>query len=117
MTGGRLSGKSALVLGAAPGNVGAEIARRYVEEGARVTVAGRRTDALIEVAATIGAAWQTCDITVEGDTERLVGDTAARQGGLDIGVNATGWGLLKPFLAMTREDLDAQAEEEARARW
>lgn len=107
MTDGRLAGKSALVLGVAPGNVGEAIARRYVEEGARVTVAGRRADALAEVAGRIGADWQLCDITVEGDPERLVVETAARQSGLDVGVNATGWGLLKPFLAMTREDLDA----------
>ena len=67
MTNGRLAGKSALVLGVAPGNVGAAIARRYVEEGARVTVAGRRTDALAEVAGAIGADWQACDITVQAD--------------------------------------------------
>lgn len=107
MTNGRLAGKSALVLGVAPGNVGAAIAGRYIEEGARVTISGRRADALAEVAAAIGAEWQACDITAESDPARLVADTAARQGGLDIGVNATGWGLLKPFLDMTREDLDA----------
>ncbi|WP_176590281.1 SDR family oxidoreductase [Sphingobium sp. EM0848] len=107
MTNGRLTGKSALVLGVAPGNVGEAIARRYIEQGARVTISGRRADAVADVAAQIGADWQACDITVEGAPERLVTETAARQGGLDIGINATGWGLIKPFLDMTRADLDA----------
>lgn len=104
--GKRLEGKRALVLGVAPGNVGEAIARRYGEHGARVTIAGRRAEALEQVASEIGAEWQACDITVQADVDRLVGDAAARMGGLDIGVNATGWGLLKPFLDHDRADLD-----------
>ena len=111
---GRLAGKSALVLGVAPGNIGAAIASRYAEEGARVTIAGRRADALADIAAAIGAASQTCDITVEGDPQRLIADTAARQGGIDIGVNATGWGLIKPFLDMTRDDLVRHSDDHVR---
>ena len=32
--------------------------------------------------------------------------TLDRFGKLDIGVNCTGWGLLKPFLETTREELE-----------
>ena len=106
---GRLSGKRALVLGAAPGNVGEAIARRYVEQGAQVVVAGRRPDAVAGVAQAIGAHALGCDITKEDEVNRLVADAAERMGGLDIGVNATGWGLLKPFLDHSREDLEAMA--------
>ena len=70
-------------------------------------VAGRRADAVAEVADRISADWMACDIAVEGDPARLVEQAAARLGGLDIGVNATGWGLLKPFLETSRDDLDA----------
>ncbi|WP_380872830.1 alcohol dehydrogenase [Sphingomonas sp. DBB INV C78] len=104
--GDRLKGKAALVLGVAPGNVGEAIARRYKDEGAKVMIAGRRGDALGEVASAIGVDSQVCDITVQADVDRLVAEAAGRLGGLDIGVNATGWGLLKPFLDHDRADLD-----------
>lgn len=103
---GRLEGKSALILGVAPGNVGEAIAMRYAGQGARVTIAGRRADMLPDIATAIGADWMACDITAEQDVEQLVERTSARQGSIDIGVNATGWGLLKPFLDHSRDDLD-----------
>jgi NAD(P)-dependent dehydrogenase (short-subunit alcohol dehydrogenase family) len=106
---GRLSNKTALVLGAAPGNVGAAIAKRFEGEGAQVVVAGRRDDAVQALAREIGAVGMVCDITKEDDVNRLVSEAAARMGGLSVGVNATGWGLLKPFLEHMREDLDQMA--------
>jgi len=102
----RLQGKRALILGVAPNNVGAAIAKRYVDEGAAVVVAGRRADVLEQVAKDIGAHPLTCDITNSDQVAALVTDAVAHLGGLEIGVNATGWGLLKPFLDNTREDLD-----------
>jgi 2-hydroxycyclohexanecarboxyl-CoA dehydrogenase len=102
----RLKNKRALVLGAAPGNVGAAIARRYVDEGAQVVIAGRRAEATAQVAKDVGAHPLTCDITNSDHVAKLVEDAVKQLGGLDIGVNATGWGLLKPFLDNTREDLD-----------
>lgn len=102
----RLKDKRALVLGAAPGNVGAAIAKKYVEKGAKVVVAGRRPDATAQVAKEIGAHPLNCDITKSDQVAALVVDAVNHLGGLDIGLNATGWGLLKPFLENTREDLD-----------
>ncbi|WP_044873005.1 SDR family oxidoreductase [Pseudomonas sp. LFM046] len=102
----RLEGKAALVLGVAPGNVGEAIARRYLDQGARVLVAGRRADALNAVAADLGCDARVCDITVEDQVNALVADAVQRLGGLDIGVNASGWGLLKPFLDHSRNDLE-----------
>lgn len=107
MTQGRIAGRKALVLGAAPGNVGAAIAARFAGEGASVVVAGRRADALEAVAQAVGGTAMVCDITDEVQVNRLVDDAVAALGGLDVGVNATGWGLLKPFLDNTREDLEA----------
>ncbi|MBF8755408.1 SDR family NAD(P)-dependent oxidoreductase [Pseudomonas guariconensis] len=102
----RLAGKAALVLGVAPGNVGEAIARRYVEHGARVMIAGRRVEALEAVGAALDVPWQVCDIISQSEVDALVASSAQRFGGLDIGVNATGWGLLKPFLEHSQEDLD-----------
>jgi NAD(P)-dependent dehydrogenase (short-subunit alcohol dehydrogenase family) len=106
---GRIQNKTAVILGAAPGNVGAAIARRFIEEGARVVVAGRRGEAVAELAGGIGAEAVACDITREADVRALVATAAERLGGIDIAVNATGWGLLKPFEETTRADLEAMA--------
>jgi len=106
---GALEGKSAVVLGAAPGNIGFAIARRFVSEGARVLIAGRRPDALEAAAAEIGAEAAVCDITKAEDIAALTARALDLFGRLDVGVNATGWGLLKPFLETTREELEQMA--------
>ena len=92
--GGRLSGKRAMILGVAPNNVGAAIARTYIDHGAQVVIAGRRAEPLQHIADEIGAEWVACDITDEAGLNKAVEDSASKMGGLDIGVNSTGWGLL-----------------------
>lgn len=103
----RLAGKRAIILGAAgPDNLGQTLARRFAAEGARVMVAGRHAEALAALAEEIGGAWALCDITREADLAALVDATAETFGGVDIGVNCTGWGLLVPFLETTRDQLE-----------
>ena len=105
---GRLAGKRAVVLGASStGNMGQHIARRFLAEGATVLVSGRKADVLAAFAAETGASWAACDITREADLAGLAAAATAQLGGIDIAVNATGWGLLKPFLAMTHAELAA----------
>lgn len=105
----RLSGKKALILGVAPQNVGAAIARTYVDHGAQVVIGGRRAEPLQQIAGEIGADWVACDITDEASLNQAVQDAATKMGGLDIGVNSTGWGLLKPFLETSKEELEQMA--------
>jgi len=101
-----LDGKVAIVLGAAgAGNMGQTIARRFAAEGANVMVAGRHEAALAALAVEIGGAYALCDITAKPEVEALADATVARFGGIDIGVNATGWGLVKPFLETSPEEL------------
>ena len=100
----RLAGKVAIVLGA--GGMGPVIARRFVQEGATVMLSGRNAESLKVKAEELGVAWEPCDITRQADVENLVADTKKRFGRVDVGLNATGWGLLKPFLENTRDDLD-----------
>lgn len=108
---GRLQGKGAVVLGAAgAGNMGQVIARRFVEEGARVMVAGRKDDELARFAGEIGAEWGHCDITRRDEVFALAATAKAKLGNVQIGVNATGWGLLKPFLETTEEELQAMTD-------
>jgi NAD(P)-dependent dehydrogenase (short-subunit alcohol dehydrogenase family) len=103
---GRLSGKGAVVLGAAGrDNMGQVIARRFADEGAKVMVAGRRRDELARFAEEIRGEWALCDITRREEVFVLAETAKSRLGGVHVGVNATGWGLLKPFLETTEEEL------------
>jgi 2-hydroxycyclohexanecarboxyl-CoA dehydrogenase len=103
---GRLAGKNAVILGASSAdNMGQHIARRFLAEGARVLVAGRKADVLEAFAAESGCEWTVCDITDEASVQALADTAATRLGGIDVAVNATGWGLLKPFLETTHDEL------------
>src|SRR3546814_18161247 len=85
---------------------GQVVARLFAAEGALVVVAGRDEAALAELAEEIGGLAVRCDITDEGDLAALADAAVARFGHLDIALNATGWGLLKPFLETTKEDIE-----------
>lgn len=103
----RHQGKRAIVLGAAgQGNLGQVVARQLSREGAHVLVAGRHEGALAELAAEIGGAYALCDITSEDDLTTLSQRALSELGGIDIAVNTTGWGLLTPYLATTRAELE-----------
>jgi len=105
---GRLAGKTAVVLGASSaGNMGQHIARRFLAEGARVLVAGRKAEVLADFAQETGCEWAACDLTDEASVDALAQAASDKLGGIDIAVNATGWGLLKPFLDVTRNELEA----------
>ena len=104
----RLQGKRALVLGASSeGNMGQVIARRFLDEGAKVLVSGRKGSVLEAFAHANGCQWASCDLTDVAEVNALAEATATKLGGIDIAVNATGWGLLKPFLDNTAQDLAA----------
>ena len=76
---GRLSGKRAVVLGAAGrDNMAQVMVRRFVEEGAKVVVAGRKRDELERFAAEIGGIAATCDITEKTETDMLAATAVAR---------------------------------------
>lgn len=108
---GVLEGKAAIVLGAAGrDNMGQHIAARFARDGAKVVVAGRHMDELKRFAAEIGGAACACDITRRSDIEALAAFTRRHYGHIDIAVNATGWGLLKPFLETTEDELVAMMD-------
>lgn len=104
----RLEGKTALVVGASStGNMGQHIARRFMAEGARVLVSGRKADVLQAFARDTGCDWHACDLTDQASIDELADAAAEKLGGIDIALNATGWGLLKDFLETTHDDLRA----------
>ena len=92
---GQLENKVAVVIGAAGrDNMGQVIARRLAAEGAHLVVAGRDAGALAALAEELGGVGVACDITDEADLAALAQAAVDRFGGLDIALNATGWGLL-----------------------
>lgn len=103
-----VSGKVAIVLGAS-GGMGKVISRRFDREGAKVMVAGRNVDILKALAAEINGDYTRCDIAQQKDIEALVAATVERFGRVDVAINATGFGLLKPFLDTTPEELEQMA--------
>lgn len=103
----RLKDKVALVLGAAgKDNMGQDIARRLATEGCKVVVGGRHEAELQALADEIGGAAALVDITSSDQLNTAADLAVSRFGRLDIGVNATGWGLLKPTEDTTEADLD-----------
>ena len=88
----RLKDQVAIVTGAASG-FGAEIARQYVAQGARVAVADINAAGALAVAAELGdaAIGVACDVTQRADIDALVKATVNRWGRLDIVVNNAGW--------------------------
>ena len=88
----QLKDKIAIVTGAASG-FGAEIARQYALEGAKVVVADMNGPGAAAVAAEIGghAVAATCDVTKRAEIDAMVADTVKRFGTIDIVVNNAGW--------------------------
>jgi NAD(P)-dependent dehydrogenase (short-subunit alcohol dehydrogenase family) len=102
----RLAGKRAVVIGAAGrDNMGQAIARRFRAEGAAILVAGRHEAELARFATELGGHAARADITVRADLAALAAQSVAVLGGVDIAVNATGWGLMKGFLETTDDEL------------
>lgn len=99
---GRLEGKRAVIIGAASqGNMAQVTARLFAREGATVMVAGRTAEPLEALAAEIGGHAAICDIRDKPSVFALADAARARMGGVDIAMNASGWGLLKPLLEVT----------------
>ena len=116
--GGILAGKVAIVTGASRG-IGVGIARRFAAEGARVVITARTGDTgqgnylpgtLREVAEQIRAAGGECltvtaDLANPDDRARIIDETIAAWGGIDILVNNAARGFYEPTLTMSRKRL------------
>lgn len=89
-----MKNKVALITGASSG-IGRAAAYKFAEEGAQVVAVARRADRLAEVAAEIQSKGSVCktiaaDVTQESNIERIVRETVAAFGGIDVLINAAG---------------------------
>ena len=103
----RLAGKVALITGGASG-FGAEIARRFVGEGASVIILDLNGEGALKVASEIGnAKGLKGDVTLRADIDEAVQFAVKTFGRLDIAVNNAGWTHRnKPLLEVTEQEFD-----------
>jgi NAD(P)-dependent dehydrogenase (short-subunit alcohol dehydrogenase family) len=93
-----LTGRRVLITGGARG-IGAALAKRLHERGARVSLAGLEPDGLASVAAECGdAPWWTCDVTDRGRVEEVVNGAVQELGGLDVVVANAGVAAQMPIV-------------------
>ena len=85
---GRLAGKVAIITGASTG-CGPVMARLFVEQGAKVLMAARREELVVQEAAAIGkgAIGMRCDVTSEDDVRAMVDRALSEFGQVDILLN------------------------------
>ncbi|MGQ0512524.1 MAG: SDR family oxidoreductase [Betaproteobacteria bacterium] len=102
----RLKDKVAIVTGAGSG-FGAGIAKRFVEEGAKVVVNDINAANGAKVAQELGAEFVQADVTSGADWAKLVAAAVAKYGRLDSVVNNAGWThRRKSYLEVTEAEFD-----------
>jgi len=107
---GLLDGKVVVVTAAAGAGIGAAVARRVLEEGAKAVVLGDTHERrLAEAQDSLGAEFgadrvdsTVCDVTIEQAVQALL-DLADDHGGVDVMVNNAGLGGTASVLEMTDE--------------
>ena len=98
----RLSGRRALITGAASG-IGEETARHFLAEGAQVALLDRNEAGLDRVSGAVGGISIPCDLGQPESVQKAVASAVNALGGLDAIVNAAGLLIRKPF-----EDIDLE---------
>lgn len=104
----RLQGLSTIVTGGASG-FGAEIARAYAREGAKVVIFDLNADGAKKVASEIGASAiaHGGSVANKADVDAAVKLAIDKFGKLDVVVNNAGWTFRnKPMLEVTEEEFD-----------
>jgi len=115
----RLSGKRALITGAARG-IGLGIALRFLEEGAQVVLLDRSEEELLTALETLKdygekVALEVCDLRDLAQLEQSVAQAFERFGGIEIVVNNAGIAFREHFLDISAEHWNAVFDINVRA--
>jgi len=108
-----LEGRTVVVTAAAGTGIGFATAKRCAEEGVTVVLSDHHERRLGEAAeqleTVVGARplAVVCDVTKEGDVQRLIDTAAAEHGGVDVMVNNAGLGGTALLVDMTDEQWSA----------
>jgi 3-oxoacyl-[acyl-carrier protein] reductase len=108
-----LADRVVVVTAAAGTGIGYATAKRCAEEGATVVLSDHHVRRLEDAADRLGAAMGNrplavaCDVTNEGDVQRLVAAAVAQHGRLDVMVNNAGLGGTVELVDMTDEQWQA----------
>ena len=106
---GLLADRSLVVTAAAGTGIGSAVARKAIEEGARVLISDFHERRLAETADRLGEETgtrpdaQVCDVTDEAQVQALVDAAADRLGGIDVMINNAGLGGSAKVVDMTDE--------------
>jgi len=97
-----------IVITGASGGIGAAVAELVASRGASVVLVARREDALGEVAARCGANSRAivADMTKRDEVHRVVRESIARFGHVDVWVNNVGQGITCVPSQLTDDDID-----------
>lgn len=100
--------KVVLVTGGGTG-IGKAIAKRFIQLGASVVIAGRRESKLSETAKELGAkaSYIAGDVSETGIPKKMIQETIEKHGRLDVLVNNAGISSTGPLVDVLDEDIEA----------
>ena len=102
----KLNGKKILVVGAT-GGIGSSLVKLLHQSGASLFISGRNTEKLLALSQQIGlssSCMAAVDITSSTEVEQLAVQVNAEMGTLDILINASGIGIIKPLEQLSLDD-------------
>ncbi len=102
----KLNGKKILVVGAT-GGIGSNLVKLLHQSGASLFISGRNSQKLQDLSQQIGldsARVAAVDITSATEVEQLAMQVNAEMGTLDMLINASGLGIIKPIEQLSLED-------------
>jgi NADP-dependent 3-hydroxy acid dehydrogenase YdfG len=99
--------KMVVITGASSG-IGAALAVGLTKIGMKVVLVARRADALAKVAAKCSGSSHVvvADMTRREDAKRVIGESLAHYGRIDVWVNNVGQGITRRPTQITDEDID-----------
>lgn len=101
--------EAVVVITGASGGIGAAAAEEIAKRGARVVLVARREAALRTVAERCGAGALViaADVTKRDEVRRVVNESLARFGRIDVWINNVGQGITRVPSELTDDDIDA----------